>query len=324
MKRILPLLIPFLLLSFTGCDQEDPNSCDYWVKRLANPSKAREALQQVGMMKCDEAGDTLKAMFDEGRNRTEILAAAEQFDDKTVVVDLLKKALRIKDISKSAANMIGDMKLVAAKPVLEEVLASGRNAEVRGPGLKALLSMTDDPADIEGILLKVLKADPSIQGAEATKVAAEALGKIRSEKAIPHLIVSLFAGTTDPSLMSIYRTVRAALADIGAPAAKPAVKPDCAQFSSGPCKKRPGYTVGALADAWADPDALRAFDVTLQDVFRAVRDSNVDVGARTIEVNRAEYVVRGLGRVRDGAPLKILARDRDATAGRARGAEQPT
>ncbi len=37
-----------------------------------------------------------------------------------------------------------------------------------------------------------------------------------------------------------------------------------------------------------------------------------------------EVVVRGLGRVRDGAPLKILARDRDATAGRARGAEQPT
>ena len=221
MKRILPLLIPLLVLSLTACDQEDPTQCDYWVKRLANPSKAREALQQVGMMKCSEAGETLKTMFDEGRNRTEILAAAEQFEDKTVVVDLLKKALRIKDISKSAANMIGDMKLVAAKPVLEEVLASGRNAEVRGAGLKALLSMTDDPANIEGILLKVLQADPSIQGAEATKTAAEALGEFRSEKAIPHLIVSLFAGTTDPSLVSIYRTVRAALANIGAPAAKP-------------------------------------------------------------------------------------------------------
>jgi len=221
MTRILPLLIPLLVLSLTACDQEDPTQCDYWVKRLANPSKAREALQQVGMMKCSEAGETLKTMFDEGRNRTEILAAAEQFEDKTVVVALLKKALRIKDISKSAANMIGDMKLMAAKPVLEEVLASGRNAEVRGAGLKALLSMTDDPANIEGILLKVLQADPSIQGAEATKTAAEALGKIRSEKAIPHLIVSLFAGTTDPALVSIYRTVRAALANIGAPAAKP-------------------------------------------------------------------------------------------------------
>ncbi len=44
-----------------------------------------------------------------------------------------------------------------------------------------------------------------------------------------------------------------------------------------------------------DPDALHAYGVTLDRVFKAVSDSNVDVGARTIEVNRAEYVVRGLG-----------------------------
>ncbi len=44
-----------------------------------------------------------------------------------------------------------------------------------------------------------------------------------------------------------------------------------------------------------DPDAMRAYNVTLDDVFNAVRQSNVDVGARTIEVNRAEYVIRGLG-----------------------------
>lgn len=44
-----------------------------------------------------------------------------------------------------------------------------------------------------------------------------------------------------------------------------------------------------------DPDALRAHGVTLSSVFKAVTASNVDVGARTIEVNRAEYVVRGLG-----------------------------
>ena len=44
-----------------------------------------------------------------------------------------------------------------------------------------------------------------------------------------------------------------------------------------------------------DPDALHAHGITLSSVFKAVSDSNVDVGARTIEVNRAEYVVRGLG-----------------------------
>jgi Cu(I)/Ag(I) efflux system membrane protein CusA/SilA len=47
-----------------------------------------------------------------------------------------------------------------------------------------------------------------------------------------------------------------------------------------------------------DPDAMRAFGVRLADVFQAVRMSNVDVGARTIEINRVEYVVRGLGFLR--------------------------
>ena len=44
-----------------------------------------------------------------------------------------------------------------------------------------------------------------------------------------------------------------------------------------------------------DPDAMRAFGVTLDQVYNAVRRSNVDVGARTIEINRVEYMIRGLG-----------------------------
>ena len=44
-----------------------------------------------------------------------------------------------------------------------------------------------------------------------------------------------------------------------------------------------------------DPDALRAYDIPLSEVFNAVRSSNLDVGARTIEINAIEYVIRGLG-----------------------------
>ena len=47
-----------------------------------------------------------------------------------------------------------------------------------------------------------------------------------------------------------------------------------------------------------DPDAMRAYGVTLEQVFAAVRMSNIDVGARTIELNRAEYVIRGIGFVK--------------------------
>ena len=44
-----------------------------------------------------------------------------------------------------------------------------------------------------------------------------------------------------------------------------------------------------------DPDAMRAYGVTLDEVFRAVHASNLDVGARTIEINRVEYFIRGIG-----------------------------
>jgi len=44
-----------------------------------------------------------------------------------------------------------------------------------------------------------------------------------------------------------------------------------------------------------NPDALRHYGVTLKDVLRAVRDSNVDISARTVEINRVEYFARGVG-----------------------------
>lgn len=56
-----------------------------------------------------------------------------------------------------------------------------------------------------------------------------------------------------------------------------------------------------------DPDAMRAHGVTLDQVFAAVRMSNSDVGARTIEVNRAEYVVRGVGFLRGVADIEKIA-----------------
>ncbi|CCH50213.1 efflux RND transporter permease subunit [Pseudodesulfovibrio piezophilus] len=48
-----------------------------------------------------------------------------------------------------------------------------------------------------------------------------------------------------------------------------------------------------------DPDSMRAAGVTLQDVFSAVKQSNLDVGARTIEINSVEYLIRGIGFVKN-------------------------
>jgi Cu(I)/Ag(I) efflux system membrane protein CusA/SilA len=53
-----------------------------------------------------------------------------------------------------------------------------------------------------------------------------------------------------------------------------------------------------------DPDAMRAAGVKLSDVFRAVKRSNIDVGARTIEMNGVEYLVRGVGFLEDETDLE--------------------
>ncbi len=53
-----------------------------------------------------------------------------------------------------------------------------------------------------------------------------------------------------------------------------------------------------------DPDAMRAWNVKLDEVFQAVKMSNKDVGARTIEINSAEYVIRGIGFVKNLADIE--------------------
>jgi Cu(I)/Ag(I) efflux system membrane protein CusA/SilA len=44
-----------------------------------------------------------------------------------------------------------------------------------------------------------------------------------------------------------------------------------------------------------DPDAMRAANVGINDIYMAVKMSNIDVGARSIEINKVEYFIRGLG-----------------------------
>ncbi|MDA3872288.1 MAG: efflux RND transporter permease subunit [Candidatus Marinimicrobia bacterium] len=48
-----------------------------------------------------------------------------------------------------------------------------------------------------------------------------------------------------------------------------------------------------------NPGILRQNNISLSDIFNAVKNSNIDVGARTIEINRAEYIIRGLGYIQN-------------------------
>ena len=68
-----------------------------------------------------------------------------------------------------------------------------------------------------------------------------------------------------------------------------------------------------------DPEAMVAAGVTLTQIAKAVREANLDVGARTLEVNRVEYVVRGLGFVKEAKDMEqVVIASRENTPIRVR------
>ena len=44
-----------------------------------------------------------------------------------------------------------------------------------------------------------------------------------------------------------------------------------------------------------NPELMRQFNISLDQIVRAIRESNKDAGARTLEINNIEYFIRGLG-----------------------------
>ncbi len=48
-----------------------------------------------------------------------------------------------------------------------------------------------------------------------------------------------------------------------------------------------------------DPNAMKAYGVNVSQIMAAVKNSNLDIGARTIEFNRAEYLMRALGYIKN-------------------------
>ncbi len=53
-----------------------------------------------------------------------------------------------------------------------------------------------------------------------------------------------------------------------------------------------------------NPEAMKAYGVTVMDVMNAVSNSNLDIGAETIELNSVEYIIRGLGYVKNLSDLE--------------------
>ena len=53
-----------------------------------------------------------------------------------------------------------------------------------------------------------------------------------------------------------------------------------------------------------DPELMRQYNIGLHHIVKAVKQSNRDIGAQTLEINQAEYLVRGLGYVKSIADIE--------------------
>lgn len=221
--RRLTLIATSLLVAATGamagsgCKTEDPESCEYWVKRLNNPAKVKEALLQVGEMKCPAAIDPLKKMFDDGLYQEEALRAVKNIGDKAAAAELATQALNIKELGPFAASIIGDMELKEGQKALEDILTGTRNPTARKAALDALLQFAK-PEEIEDALISVAIDDPTIQTIQVNALAIDRLGDARSTKAIPALTRALFI--KDGNGLEVYAKARMAFAKVG-PAAVP-------------------------------------------------------------------------------------------------------
>ena len=62
-----------------------------------------------------------------------------------------------------------------------------------------------------------------------------------------------------------------------------------------------------------EPERLKAYDLSISDVARAIRASNNDVGGRAIELTGREYYVRGRGYIKDLDALRNISLGNSAT-----------
>ncbi|MCT4599913.1 MAG: efflux RND transporter permease subunit [Marinifilaceae bacterium] len=53
-----------------------------------------------------------------------------------------------------------------------------------------------------------------------------------------------------------------------------------------------------------DPDLIRQYGINLNQVVKAVRETNKEIGAQTIEINKVEYFVRGLGYIKSVSDIE--------------------
>lgn len=212
------------LVGVAGCHKGTPTTCKGWAKLLKSPVRSRDAIKGLGDLgnNCKEFLPALEEVFPASQYKDEILQTVKAINAPKESVSLLTTALRNPMTATLAAAVAEDFAIPELRGPIVEILTTDAVMKARENALKALARIdAQNLKQDEDLLIALLRADPNIQGIQVNALAAKLLGQIRSDKAVPDLVVAMFLRTQRGA--QLYTPVRKALAGIGPTALAPLV-----------------------------------------------------------------------------------------------------
>ena len=185
--HLLMTLATGLALVQTGCKKEDPNAPETWIAKLSTPQRG-SAIAKLAEMKATAAVGPLKDLYKSGLDRPAILSALAKIGDKSAAPVMIEA---LSGTEGPLAQIAGEALKSWEIKNTDAFLAVATNARAPREGRYAaleLLAMGDPDPKIVDPLIPILEGDPDAAPIAYIGQAAEALGKLHSEKAIPGLI----------------------------------------------------------------------------------------------------------------------------------------
>jgi len=261
----------FLFVSLgAGCT--DPNSPEYWIRKLKDIRERKEARRQLVKLDKPVAVPALMDLYKEEKD-PETLKAIVHFHDKrsvplliTVLADFGEESVDASSIAAVELGNLGDPSAVEPliKALEKKLPVRSRANIVKQETMRSLARFPKDPK-ITDALVTVLTRSADEQDFFLNKFAAIQLGNIADAKAIPGLMKGLFMTGRGAD---IFQECRTSLAQMGEAAVDPLIdllqeknteinemrkKLDFDKYSPGVIPAKAAYVLGDLRPKKALP-----------------------------------------------------------------------
>ena len=228
MRTLASLLAACFILGTLGAGCNDPNSPEYWIRKLKDIRERKEARRQLVRLDKPEAVPALIDLYKEDKD-PETLKALVHFHDKrsiplliSVIQEFTEESVDAASVAAAELGNLGDPQAIDPLiKVLEKKLPIRSRANiVKQEAMRSLAKFGKEPRVVDA-LMKMLTTSADEQDFFLNKFAAVQLGVIADPKAVPALIKGLFMTGRGAD---IFQECRLALVRIGEPAVDPLIE----------------------------------------------------------------------------------------------------